>query len=373
MKVRKLNVDDSGDVARFVAFPFALYRGCAQWTPPIRSEAARILNRRKHPFYAHSCAEFFVVESEGQTLGRVALLENRRYNDFKKSRTAFFGYFEVVEDEQAAGCLLETAVSWARRRGLNEIIGPRGVIGIDGSVLVEGFDHRPALTIPYNYPYYDRLIKAAGFEKLTDLLSGYLPADYRMPPRLQRVAQKVKTRRGYWIKQFASRRELRQWIPRILAVHSQAFRQTRSYYPLSEAELQDVISTLKMIADPRLIKLVMKGEDIIGFIFAYHDISAGLQRVNGRLWPFGWMRVLWEKRRTNWLNVNGVGMLPAYQGLGGNVLLYTELAETINRFRQFKHVDIVQVDEQNENSISDMENIGVRWYKRHRHYRRTLP
>lgn len=372
MKVRKLDTDDRQDVAQFVDFPFVLYRHCAQWVPPIRSDARRILNRRKHPFYAHSVADFFVVESEGQTLGRVAMLENRRYNEYKQAQAAFFGYFDVVEDAQAAACLLETAVAWAQQRGLTEIIGPRGVIGIDGSVLVDGFEHRPALTIPYNYSYYDAFIRAAGFEKLTDLLSGYLPADYELPARLRRVAEKVKVRRGFWIKRFQTKRELRQWVPRILAVHRQAFRQTASYYPPSDAETAAVIDTVLIIADPQLIKLVMKDTEIVGFILAYHDISAGLQRVNGRLWPFGWMRVLWEKRRTEWLNINGVGMLPAYQGLGGNALLYTEIAKTVNSLAQFRHVDIVQVDEQNTKSISDMENIGVRWYKRHRHYRLSL-
>lgn len=372
MHIRLLNTDSRRDVNQFVEFSFQLYRNCPHWAPPLRGESAGILNKRTHPFYRHSDADFFVVEQNGRTLGRMAMLENRNYNAYRQTRTAFFGYFDVVEDDEAAALLLQTAKEWAKARGLADIIGPRGVIGIDGSVLVDGFAHRAALTIPYNYPYYDRLIQASGFRKLTDLLSGYLPGDYLLPQRLKRVAEKVKRRGGFWVKRFASKRELKQWIPRILQVHREAFSQTRSFYPPTPAEVQRIIDTVMTIADPRLIKLVMKGDQIVGFIFAYHDVTEALQKINGRLWPFGWIHVLRARRTTEWLNINGVGMLPSHQGLGGNVLLYTEIEKTVHESGQFKHIDVIQVDEQNFKSVSDMGSIGVQWYKRHRHYQYSL-
>lgn len=160
-------------------------------------------------------------------------------------------------------------------------------------------------------------------------------------------------------------------MPRIIKVHREAFSSLHSYYPPTDAEIKMVVNTLLMIADPHLLKLVMKEQEIVGFIFAYHDISAALQKANGRLWPFGWYHLLRERRRTTWANINGLGLLPAYQGLGANTVLYTELQKTIHAFN-FEHIDVVQVDENNLKSYADMENIGVSWYKRHRHYRRTL-
>jgi hypothetical protein len=96
-----------------------------------------------------------------------------------------------------------------------------------------------------------------------------------------------------------------------------------------------------------------------------------MQRARGRLFPFGWFYILRDRRVTEWANVNGLGLLPEYRGLGANVLLYTELQKTIAE-HGFKHVDIVQVNEENFNSRSDMESIGVLWYKRHRHYKLAL-
>lgn len=371
MRVRQIDTTNRQDVQKFVNFPFALYRNCPHWVPPLRQEMAAILNRRTHPFYAHSEADFFLAEADGAVVGRIAALENRRYNAYKQSQTAFFGYFEAIHEQEVAEALFTAVCEWAHRRGLTDIIGPRGVIGIDGSVLVEGFDQRPALTVPYNFPYYDALISQAGFSKLTDLLSGYLPANHRLPERMHIIAEKMKQRRGFWVKQFATKSEIRRWIPRVLAVHQAAFSQTRSFYPPTEQEVQRVIDSVLMIVDPRLVKLVMKGDEIAGFILAYHDISAGLQRANGRLWPIGWFHIWRERQRTPWLNVNGLGILPQYQGLGANAILYTELEKTMQT-AAFQHIDVVQVDEANFSSRSDMETIGVQWYKRHRHYYRAL-
>ncbi len=371
MIVRKLTPEKRRDVDQFINFPFELYRDCPQWVPPLISSAKDTLNPHKHPFYRHSTAEFFVVESEGQTLGRLAMLENCNYNAYRGTQVAFFGYFDAVEDGEVARALFNTAFDWARARKLAVVIGPRGVIGVDGSVLVEGFEHRAALGIPYNFPYYDYLIKDSGFEKDADLLSGYRGVNPPLPERFYRIAEKVKARRGFWVKSFQSKKEIRRWIPRLLDAHHQAMSQLHTYYPPTPEETTWVIDTLLTIVEPKLIKLVMQGDKIIGFVLAYHDISAGLQKAKGRLWPTGWYHLWQARKQTNWLNVNAVGLLPSHRGLGATTLLYTELEKTVQEFN-FEHVEMIQIHEENLASRSDLENIGVEWTKRHRHYRRRL-
>ena len=368
MHVRKLDTTRREERARFVDFAFDLYRDAPLWVPPLRGAALKILDATKHPFYEHSIADFFLAEEDGRVLGRVAMLENRHYNNYHKSKASFFGYFETVENIEVARALLHTAKEWTAARGLDTIIGPRGVIGIDGSVLVDGFEHRPAIGIPWNYPYYDDYIRDSGFEKDTDYLSGYARGDIVLPPRLYEIAARVKAKRGFWIKTFKSRAEIREWIPRALEIHRLAMSTLHTYYPPTEAETQEVIGSLLAIADPSLIKLVMKGDDIAGFILAYHDVSAGIQKAKGRLFPFGWAYILLDRRRTKWCNVNGLGLLPQYRGLGANAMLYTELRDTINA-HGFKHIDTVQANEANFNSTSDHETLGIQWYKRHRHYK----
>lgn len=371
MEISPIRNNDHKAIRKFVRFPFQLYKNTPHWVPPFVSEMQANL-QGKHPFFQHSEAAFFLAEERGEILGRIAVMENKRANQFRGTRAAFFGFFEVVEQKEVALRLFETATTWARQRNLDTILGPRGLIGSDsGGILVEGFEHRAALGVPYNLPYYDEFITAAGFSKDTDHLSGYLPGDHPVPERVRRIADKIMKRRGFWIKSFQTKDEMRQWIPRVQAVHREAFEDTHTFYPPTDAEMQAIASSLIEVSDPSLIKLVMKDDNVIGFIFAYHDISVGLQKAHGRLWPVGWVHILQERKRNQWVNINGVGLLPQYQGMGANAMLYTEIDKSVKAFG-FKHIDIVQVNETNFASFNDMMALGVQWYKRHRSYIREI-
>jgi hypothetical protein len=372
MRVRKLDTTQARDVRQFIRFPFQLYRDCQQWVPPLVPDMKLALNRDRYPFYRYSDADFLVVESEGQTLGRIAVLENRPYNEFHRARTAFFYYFEVVEDVQAARLLFDAAFDWAKAHDLDTILGPKGLLRGDGQgLLVEGFEHRPAFGIAYNYSYYDAFVRNSGFEKELDYLSGHLSRGYQLPQRIYDIAEKVKARRGLGVKSFASKKELRELAPTVQKVYNEAFVQVWGYYPASEQEIAAIIERITSIADPRLVKFVMKGEEPIGFLFAYPDVSAAIQKTRGRIWPFGWIHLVREARRTEWVNFNGVGVLPRYQGIGANTVMYVELFKTIMDF-QFEHGDFVQVAESNVQSLGDANALQIQWYKRHRIYRRAL-
>jgi GNAT superfamily N-acetyltransferase len=372
VRVRKLDMTLPEDVSTFINFPFRLYRHTPQWVPPLVSAARSSLDPNNHPFYQHSSADFFVVEEGRQVLGRIGVMHNTRHNAYRQCQVAFFGFFEVVDDVSAAQLLFNTAFEWAQRRGLNEIIGPRGLIGADSSgILVEGFDLRPALDVPYNLAYYDDYLKDSGFVKDTDHFCGYLPGDHQIPPRLAEMVEKARQRHGFTIKSFTTQAELRQWVPYVAEVHQKSFTETHEYFPPTPAEVEWIADTIISVTDPRLIKLAMKGDQVVGFALAYHDIAPALQKCRGRLLPLGWYYILQERKRADWVNLNGVALLPEYRGQGANLLLYSELAKSIHAIG-FKHMELIQVNETNYQSRSDMEAIGARWYKRHRSYRRSL-
>jgi hypothetical protein len=126
-----------------------------------------------------------------------------------------------------------------------------------------------------------------------------------------------------------------------------------------------------LAADPRLLKVVMKGDDIAGFTFVFPDAAEALRATGGQLWPFGWIRLLWTLKHTKQLLANGVGLLPQYQGLGGSVMMYVELHDMI-RARGAEHMEFIQAMETNIKSLGDANMLGVHWHKRHRVYRLAL-
>jgi GNAT superfamily N-acetyltransferase len=372
IEIHKVDTTDPRDVKRFVQFPFRLYRGCRQWVPPLVSSACKQLNRERHPFYRHSDADFFLALQGGEVVGRIAVLEPRRRNAYRDQRGAFFYLFEAVEDIEVARALFPAAFEWARSRDLEMISGPDGLLPGDGlGVLVKGFEHRPAMGITYNYPYYDAFIQDSGFHKQTDYYSCYVPGDIEIPERICRIAEKMKERRGFQILRFRTKGEMRAVAPRVIEAYNAAFAENREFVPIMGEDAEKIAERLIDMTQPDLVKVVAKGEEIVGFVLGFPDVSAALQRCRGRLHPFGWALLLWESKRTRWVNFNGGGILPQYQGLGVNAILYYEMYKTF-RERDFLHADIVQVNEQNTRMMRDLEGLGADFYKAHRIYERAL-
>jgi len=369
MHIREIDTGSRKDVRKFIQFPFELYRDCPEWTPPLVSSVKMTLDRQRHPFYNDSAAAFFLAEEGESVVGRIAVLDNRRYNNHIQGQVAFFYHFDTIEDGRVVEDLFATARAWAGRRSLAVLKGPKGFVRSDAyGVLIEGFEHPASMNVPYNYSYYAPLLEQIGGEKEVDYFTGYMIAADELPERLFRLAEQIKTRRGFWVKNFTTKRELREWIPRIQEVNNRAFTQVWGYYPIGDAESQMIGQQLLLVSDPRLLKVVMKGDEIAGFAFVFPDVAETLRKVRGRLFPFGWAPILISLRTTDRLLANGVGLLPQYQGLGANALLYTELHDTIRR-RGANYCEFVQAMESNLKSLGDANMLGVHWHKRHRVFR----
>jgi hypothetical protein len=374
MEVVQIDLADHRQVREFVDLPFRIYRECPQWVPPLEMDVRLVLDRRRHPFYRHSQAAFFLARQDGRPVGRIVALDNRRYNEFNHEKTAFFYWFECEENPEAARDLFAAAADWARQLSLERMIGPKGFTPLDGGgLLVQGFDHRPAFGMPYNPPYYPALVEAAGFQPHSETVSGYLGrATARFPERIHELAARVAERRGLRVVSFRSRRELRALVPGLKELYNGSLSGTRGNTPLDDEDVATLADQMLLFADPKLIKLVKKDERIVGFLFAYPDISAALQKTRGRLFPFGWATLLRELHATDWININGAGLLEEVRGLGGTAILFSEIARSLTDCPQFNHGDIVQIGVENENMQREMQNFGIDFYKRHRVYIRDL-
>jgi len=374
LTVEKIDADNRRQVRRFVEFPYRLYRDHPQWVPPIRGDIRVMLDRRKHPFYEHSDADFFLAERSGEVVGRIAALENRAYNAFHDAKMANFYLFECVDDRAVAEALVASVVTWARGRGLTTLVGPKGFGVLDGyGLLVEGFEHRQMMTMMnYNYPYYQALLEGVGFRKEVDFVSCHIGVDtFQLPERVHRIARRVLERGSLEIKRFRSVREVKSWTGRIREAYNRAFVDNWEFCPITEREAKFLMDNAISLSDPRLIKIIVHGEEMVGFLFGFPDVSAALQRAKGRLTPWALVDLLLEMRRTKWLALNGAGLVPEFHGVGGNALLYAEMENTIRESR-FEHADLTQVAETAVQMRRDLENVGGEMYKNHRVYRMAL-
>ena len=224
----------------------------------------------------------------------------------------------------------------------------------------------------YNYPYYLRLAEENGFEKEVDFVSEYgLVEDFTLPERVHRIAERVRRRNNLQVLQFRNKKELKKWAPKIGYTYNNTFVENWEYVPLTDRELTFVIDNIMLVANPKLIKVITHEDDVVGFLFGFPDISAAMQRSKGRLFPIGIIDILIEMRRTTRIAGNGMGMLPEFQGRGGNALMYSEMEKTVNSMN-FTHMELTQVAETAVQMRKDLETLGGIPYKNHRVYRREL-
>ncbi len=374
MIVEPVDCSNPRQVRAFLDLPFFLYRNVRQWVPPIRSDARLMLDPRRHPYYRHSQAAFFLVHPAGgqKPVGRLAVLYHQPFNHHNHQRTAFFYLFEATDQPAAARALFAAGEHWAARQGAQRILGPKGFSPFDAiGLLMRGFEYRPAFGIPYNPPYYPALLEACGFEPGEEILSGYLGSDADFPPAIHQIAARVIEKRGFRVASFRSRAELRRMIPRLSAMYNRAIVDTPGNAPVSDEEVQAILRQVLFFADLRLIKILLKDEQPVGFLLAYPDISAALQRTRGRLLPFGWLDWLVEMRRTPWLNINGAGIVEEHRGMGGTAILFSEMHKSI-RSRDFEHIEVVQIGADNQRMLRELRSLGIDFYKSHCLYSKTI-
>lgn len=374
MQVLQVNLKNRIQVRQFLNLPFQIYRGTPQWVPALEMDAGLMLNPKRHPFYKHSQAAFYLAfDNSQQSIGRIAVIHNRNYNQYNQEKTAFFYLFECQDNPQAAHALFQAVFDWASQQGLNKIMGPKGLTTLDGmGLLVRGFEHRPAFGQPYNHSYYASLIEAEGFSPCGEVVSGYLDArNITFPDRIHQMSALVQKRRGLHIYTLKNRRDLKRIIPRIKTLYNSMLTDTTGNVPLTDDEVKIMADQLLWFADPHLIKIIMKDDEPVGFLFGYPDISAAIQRAQGKLFPFGWVEMLLELKRTKWMNINGTGIIPQYRGLGGTAILFSEMYKSVLE-SPYRYADLVQIGLENDRMQRELRDLGIDFYKAHRLYERDL-
>ena len=398
LTIEKIDTTSTKQVNRFVNLPYRLYAGHAQWVPPLLGDAKLYLNRHKHFFYQHSEADFFIAARDGRDVGRIAMLDHRRFNDYHGTHQAQFYLFDCEDDQEVAAALFAQAFAWAKNRGLTKIIGPKGFGTLDPfGVLVEGFEHRQMMTMSnYNYPYYQTLVEAAGFSKEVDFSSFYLDAQtLRLPAWIRRTAELARQKGELQVQSFETLPQggllwlalllhqlnlnlgfsaVRAGLSRLrqgIEIYNQSMVKNWEYYPLSPVEITAMINDLKWIINPSLPKIITYQDEVVGVLLALPDVSAPLQRAQGRLTPWATLDLLKTIRRPQWIVLAGFGILPQFRLQGGPALILAELEKTVIQ-AGVQHVELHQVADTAAQVGRDLETVGLKPYKKHRVYVRTL-
>jgi GNAT superfamily N-acetyltransferase len=358
------------DLDSFVKLPWKIYKGDPNWVPPLIGDLKKFLSRDHNPFFLHSDAAYFLARKNGEAVGRIAAIENKNHNVFAGETTAFFGFFESVDDPLVASALLERVAEWARARGLDRLRGPACFSTNDEcAMLIDGFDGRPSVMMPYNPPYYPLLMEKAGFMKVKDLVAYHLNAD-TVPSRMIRLGEEIGKRESVTVRPI-DMRHYREDVDRFREVYNNAWERNWGFVPMTDEEIDHMAKTLKPAVDPQLVLYMEKDGKTIGFALALPDVNQAVQHANGRLFPLGLIKILYHARKIRKVRVLVLGLLKEYRGRGLDVLLYVQLYRNGLR-RNYNEGEFSWILEDNVAIRRPLEKLGARVYRTYRFYERSI-
>ncbi len=261
-------VHSDSDRRLFLSFPWQVYRDDPYWVPPLFSERLAFVDPERNPFFQHASVGLFLARRGGEVVGTIAAFTNRLYNEFQGVNTGFFGFFEVLEDPQAAAALLERAESWAREAGHEAILGPaQWSTNDECALLVEGFQDSPRILMTYNPPRYRNYLEAAGYRKAMDMWAYALEIeDYqrRIPQKLVRVVEKVRRRGKFHVRRVSMKRFDRE-VEHVKRIYNSSWARNWGFVPMTDAEIEKLAEDLRPILDPELVVVVEYEGEPIGF------------------------------------------------------------------------------------------------------------
>ena len=359
----------------FVQLSWTMNAGDPAWVPPLRMALEPVLDRNKHPFHQHAEVAYFLARRGGEPVGRIAACVNHQYNQHHApDRTGFFGFFECADDPAAAAALLDAASRWLRTRGMERMRGPMNFSTNDEfsspGVLVDGFDTPPTVMMSHNPRYYGRLMDAAGMEKSKDLVAYWIGPD--IPERLRNAMERLSQRAGVTIRSVRMK-DLQAEVRRVQEVYNAAWSQNWGFVPMTEAEFNHMAKEMKPVVDPDLVLLAEKADgEPIGFLLALPDLNRAFKHLpDGRLFPFGLFKFLWQKRKIDTARLLTLGLKPGYQHLGLGAAMYTRLLQ-IGVGKGYKGAEGSWILEDNHEMCTALEKLGSTLYKRYRVYDRPV-
>ena len=329
--IRVAEVRSRSDLKKFVFFPERLYRGDANWAPPLWRDELKSYNAKNNPILANSDFTLLLAWRGAEVVGRNLVYVDRAFNAYYKSCIGFFGAFECVDDPQVAAALLHASEDWLRRRGMTVVRGPIHPVAESWGFLLEGFDSPPVFMAPYNPPYYHDVILPLGYAKVKDLLAYEADAasGYRIPERFSRFCRTLRVRTPQLTVRRIDPRRLQRDAEHIWEISNIALKNNWGYVPLGREVLQDMVAKLKPVLDPDAVWLAFDGERAVGYSLGFPDINTILARIRGRLLPFGFLRLLTGVRKIRRYRLFGLAVLPEYQNRGIDVLLYVSLHDAL--------------------------------------------
>ena len=367
-------VETRSQQKRFIRLPWRIYQDDPCWMPPLIMSQEELLGFRKHPFYERSKSQSFLVTRGGRDVGRITAIVNAGHIDRYKEQRGFFGFFECDDDTAASRALFQAAGDWLHAQGMTCIRGPANpTLNYECGLLIDGFATPPFFMMTHNRPWYAHLVEDAGFGKIEDMFAFYGKTSMLdgIDPKLATMIQGVKERFGVTLRPLDKSRFAEE-VRMFLHIYNESLGGTWGFVPLTPGEVDHMAASLKYLIEPELAIVAEVGGKPVGAVFCLLDYNPRIKAIDGRLFPFGFLRLLWNKKAIKRLRAISTNVVPEYQAWGIGLVLMSGLYERFINWG-LEEVEFSWVLESNYLSRRTLERGGAIVTKKYRMYQDDPP
>lgn len=362
------------DLKTFIYLPEKIHANHPNWVHPIYMDEWKYFNPEKNKAFSYSDTVILLAFCGEKAVGRIMGIINSRYNEYRNEKTARFGYLETGEDEEVVRSLLSYVEEWARKKGMTKIIGPYGFSDQDPEgFLIEGFENRATIATYYNFEWMPRFVEKQGYTKDVDYFVYKLDVPKEFPEFYRRIYERIQRKGNFEIIEFRKRKELKPWVKPILHLMNECYTGSSiyGYAPLDEKEMEDLAKRYMPVLDPRIVKVVKKDDEVVAFIIGMPDITEGIQKARGHLFPFGFLKILRAAKKTKQLDLLLGAIKEKYRGRGLDVLMGVKTILSAHEVG-LEMIDTHHELEENVKVRAEMERMGGKIYKRFRVFQKKL-
>ena len=362
-------VETQAEQKRFIRLPWRTYANDPCWMPPLVMAQEELLGFQPHPFYEKSRSQSFLASRGGTDVGRITAIVNAGHIERYREQRGFFGFFECDDDPAAARALFGAARDWLHAQGMTCIRGPANPsLNYECGLLIEGFDTPPFFMMTHNRPYYAGLVEDNGFHKVEDLFAffGRMSMLESIDQKLGVMVEGVKERFGVTVRPL-DRRRFAEEVRMFLNIYNSSLTGTWGFVPLTAGEVDHMAASLKHLIVPELALVAEVEGKPIGTVFCLLDYNPRIKAINGRLFPFGFLKLLWNKRGIKRMRAISTNVIPEYQAWGVGLVLHAALVPRLDEWGM-DEVEFSWVLESNHLSRRTLERGGALVTKKYRLY-----
>lgn len=367
-----LEVTDRISAKEFLKVPHLIYKDDPKWISPLNDDIEAVFDPERNNFFRHGkCIRWILQDDNGQNIGRIAAFVNEEKAYKYEQPTGGIGFFECINDQQAAFILFDKARDWLEKNAMKAMDGPINFGENDKywGLLVEGFKP-PSYGMNYNPPYYIDLFETYGFEKLYDQYTNFLDATTPMPERFTKISDWVMKKEGYSFKHF-SKADKEKFFRDFQEIYNNAWSSFENFTPIDMATIKESFRQMQPIMDEKIIWYAYYNDEPIAFILCLPDINQLLKHIDGRMTVWNKLKLFYYKNTTtiDRLRIIIMGCKKHFQNHGIESALIRCLQNEVLPRNTIKGVELAWVGDFNNKMIALHEATGAQKDKVHRTYR----